>query len=770
MKKFRKSIAVILTILMLASAVPMSGFAVEDTDLEPGTECTHDYELVEAQEATCEGNGNIAYFKCSKCDKYFQYNEEDEETPGDEITDKDEVVIKTDGHDFSKKDKDNKYLAIPGKCSTKAIYYVSCSKCGISSKGFEEEDTFSGDKDLTKHEGETIVDEETVKEATCQNKGYTGDKICSVCKTVVKNGTETDFAPHVFTKETVDEKYFKSEADCLSPAIYYKSCEVCGLSSEGTDDEATFESGEKDMTKHQSEDKWETTYEYNDDVLKCRGGGKAITKCLCGEIKAEESFTNHNRIYIDEKEPTCTEPGNETYAVCSRCGELLVGDPTPIDAKGHSPEDVEAVEPTCTEPGNTAGKRCTVCGETIEGLETVDAKGHKEEISKKVPATCTDKGRERGSVCTVCGVITDGCEELPALGHDRVQHEAVQATCTEDGTIEYYTCRNEGCDLIWKLAADEDVDPEDEESKYIEITEEETIVPKGHVWDVENADYTIEGGKEPTCTEAGKGKVGCKNCDVVEERETPVLDHDWEETRTVESTCVDDGYFEYTCSRCNATKTEVNTEDPGKGGHVWQKDENGEYVYTVDVKASCKQQGEQSIHCTVCAENNLYEEYGSVAAAAKCKGGRMNTTVMPKTDHETLIKGMTPADCTTDGREYEYCPVCHYEKDLKVIPALGHDYKAISGSPADCDNDSTQELECSRCKDTKKDETKKLNHVDKNQDGKCDNCNKTMCDCLCHKTGTFNTILYRFVLFFWDLLHVRQTCDCGRVHYKITHM
>ena len=35
----------------------------------------------------------------------------------------------------------------------------------------------------------------------------------------------------------------KSAATCTEKAIYYKSCAVCGLSSEGTADEATFFSG-----------------------------------------------------------------------------------------------------------------------------------------------------------------------------------------------------------------------------------------------------------------------------------------------------------------------------------------------------------------------------------------------------------------------------------------------------------------------------------------------------------------------------------------------
>ena len=48
---------------------------------------------------------------------------------------------------------------------------------------------------------------------------------------------------HSFTAETATADYLKSAATCQSPAIYYKSCAVCGLSSAGTAQEATFESG-----------------------------------------------------------------------------------------------------------------------------------------------------------------------------------------------------------------------------------------------------------------------------------------------------------------------------------------------------------------------------------------------------------------------------------------------------------------------------------------------------------------------------------------------
>ena len=69
--------------------------------------------------------------------------------------------------------------------------------------------------------------------ATCTAKA-----VCTVC-----GGEYGEMAAHSFTAEKAEAQYLKSAATCTGKAIYYKSCAVCGLSSEGTADEATFFSG-----------------------------------------------------------------------------------------------------------------------------------------------------------------------------------------------------------------------------------------------------------------------------------------------------------------------------------------------------------------------------------------------------------------------------------------------------------------------------------------------------------------------------------------------
>ena len=86
---------------------------------------------------------------------------------------------------------------------------------------------------MTDNAGKKGYAEHSGGKATC-----TQNAVCEFCK--AEYGEKL---PHDFTVETVDAKYLKSAATCTEKAVYYKSCAVCGLSSEGHGDEATFFSG-----------------------------------------------------------------------------------------------------------------------------------------------------------------------------------------------------------------------------------------------------------------------------------------------------------------------------------------------------------------------------------------------------------------------------------------------------------------------------------------------------------------------------------------------
>ena len=156
-------------------------------------------------------------------------------------------------HSFTAEKAEAKYLKSAATCTEKAVYYKSCAACGLSSKGAADEATFfsgnvlghdwgawtqnSDEKTHTRICKRDTSHTETENchggTATCTHKA-----VCTVC-----DGEYGKMAAHSFTAEKAEAQYLKSAATCTEKAIYYKSCAVCGLSSEGTADEATFFSG-----------------------------------------------------------------------------------------------------------------------------------------------------------------------------------------------------------------------------------------------------------------------------------------------------------------------------------------------------------------------------------------------------------------------------------------------------------------------------------------------------------------------------------------------
>ena len=136
--------------------------------------------------------------------------------------------------------------------------------------------------------------------ATCTEKAK-----CEIC------GAEYgEMKPHSYAHIKASE-YLKSAATCTAKAVYYTSCTECGLSSEGTADEATFEYG--NALGH-SFGEWSST------APTCTKDGSRVRKCSrCDKIETEViPATGHK--YVDTViKPTYTEKGY-TLHKCSRCG------------------------------------------------------------------------------------------------------------------------------------------------------------------------------------------------------------------------------------------------------------------------------------------------------------------------------------------------------------------------------------------------------------------------------------------------------------------
>ena len=348
---------------------------------------------------------------------------------------------------------------------------------------------------------------------------------------------------------------------------------------------------------------------------------------------------------INKKDATCTEDGYTGDTVCAICGKENTKGET-IQSKGHTEVIDAAKAPTCTETGLTEGKHCSVCNEVIVEQEVIPATGHTEKTVVGKPATCTETGLTDGISCSVCGTVIKAQEDIPAKGHTEVIDPAVEPTCTEPGKTEGKHC-----------------------SVCNEILVAQTEIPAtGHT------EKTVV-GKPATCTETGlTDGISCSVCGTVikAQEEIPAKGHSWNEGEiTTSPTCENAGVKTYTCTVCNATKTEAIDAT----GHT--------PVEVAEQPATCTEAGHTAgTKCSVCeAILSGMEE-------------------IPATGHTEVIDAAKAPTCTEPGlTEGKHCSVCN-EVIVKqeVIPATGHIEKTVVGKPATCtETGLTEGKHCSVC-------------------------------------------------------------------------
>ena len=220
--------------------------------------------------------------------------------------------------------------------------------------------------------------------ATCTAKA-----VCTVC-----GGEYGEMAAHSFTAEKAEAQYLKSAATCTGKAIYYKSCAVCGLSSEGTADEATFLSGNAldhnwgDWTSNE-----DGTHTRTCTVDGCSAGTQTENcidankdhKCdICDYIISECADDNkdHKCDYCGKKltEHTGGKATCKDKAKCEVCGAEYVD----LDPKNHTNlKHFPVKAATKTTEGNIEYWYCEGCGKyysdkdgtkEIKKADTVTAK------------------------------------------------------------------------------------------------------------------------------------------------------------------------------------------------------------------------------------------------------------------------------------------------------------------------------------------------------------------------------------------------------------
>ena len=185
----------------------------------------------------------------------------------------------------------------------------------------------------------------------------------------------------------------------------------------------------------------------------------------------------------------------------------------------------------------------------------------------------------------------------------------------------------------------------------------------------------VRGSREPTCTEEGyTGDTYCKVCDKVQKpgKSIPAKGHSWNEgVITTAATCENAGAKTYTCTVCNATKTEAIDAT----GHT--------PVEVAEQPATCTEAGHKAgTKCSVCeAILSGMEE-------------------IPATGHTEVVDTAVEATCTKTGlTEGKHCSVCNAViKAQEVIPAKGHtEVIDTAVAPTCTEPGKTEGKHCSVC-------------------------------------------------------------------------
>ena len=232
--------------------------------------------------------------------------------------------------------------------------------------------------------------------ATCTAKA-----VCTVC------GSEYgEMAAHSFTAEKAEAQYLKSAATCTEKAIYYKSCAVCGLSSEGTADEATFFSGNAlDHDWGAWMPNGDGTHTRTCTVDGCSAGTQTENcidankdhKCdICDYIISECADDNkdHKCDYCGKKltEHTGGKATCKDKAKCEVCGESY-GE---LNANNHSDlKHFPAVAATKTAEGNIEYWYCSGCKKYYKDATATQEIKQADTVTAKLPGGTVKPGADK---------------------------------------------------------------------------------------------------------------------------------------------------------------------------------------------------------------------------------------------------------------------------------------------------------------------------------------------------------------------------------------
>lgn len=544
----------------------------ESTAINPNNHGDYGTEEVEnsAVEPDCKNAGKKADMLCSGCKAVVKIGD---------------VIPATGNH-----------IGGTATCTEKAI----CSECG---------DKY-GNTDSNNH-GEHSITVEDVKDATCVEKGYTGNKVCSGCKGIVEKGSDTEATGHDF-----DEWYVTVEPTFSDKGEDRRDCKKCDYfetrATAKTDDGKT-------------------------DVIITISSGKIINKknekiSVTAEMTQGVKEIQFNLKYDPKviKLVSCQKGDNFKNAT------LGVGTSGNVYFTWKSDEEIfeaDLFEIEFAQIKGIAVKTTEITIDSENGFAFLDKYGEK--VSSEIVAGTVDFVEvDYGDVnsdgkVTVMDVFLARLLAAKLIHLDELQE--LSADVDGDGAISAVDAN-----IIRKYAV-----------KIITVFPAEGT----HVHNYYRKNVIVA----PTCTLPGTQTAYCACGKFITESVSP-LGHDYVGVVKEEANCIKKGTKTYTCSRCNDSYNELI---PVNNNH--------NYSGKVTKEATCGSKGVMTYTCSLCKKSYTEE----IAATGK---------------HNYVAKVTKAATCTESGIKTCTCSVCK-DSFTETISATGHSWNsATCTEPSVCKN------------------------------------------------------------------------------------
>ncbi len=454
---------------------------VIDTRTAIGSKQNHSMTHHTAKAATCTEDGNIEYWTCSFCGKYFS------DEAGANVITAEDIVVNALGHDFS-----GAYDAYDENGHWHICHHKGCD--------VNEAHVAHNFTDYVYNNDATYFADGT-ETATCDADG------CSQTHTRVKTGTmlHDDTAPTGEIK--VKENSFKAFLNAITFDTFYK--DKYDVTITGKDDETDIKSIEYYIseTAISEEDIVQITEWKKYSAFSITDDGKYIIYAKITNNVGNVTYISTNGMVLDETLPVLvgltdgkTYCSEVTFTVADENINYVTvnGEKTTdytLKADG-STYEVKAVD--------MAGNESLPCKVTVRNGHTFTT------YVSNNDATCTMDGTETAK-CDFCDALDTRTAIDSNTGHSITHHTTKAATCTEDGNIEYWTCSS--CKKYFADEAGANV-----------IAKEDTIIEAtGH-------EIRIENKREATCTKEGyTGDQVCIICGEIIQKGTVIakLDHNF---------------------------------------------------------------------------------------------------------------------------------------------------------------------------------------------------------------------------------------------------